>query len=108
MLNLVWFLKMNECHLPESREQNIFRVQMCPLPRTRQLRLMTLQNRPFDFGGNINLYSILRLGLFTHKTRQLSMNMFKTISFSLSLMLLYLFGYSCTAPWQKISLRGFY
>ena len=36
---------------------------MCPLPRTRQLRLMTLQNRPFDFGGNINLY-ILRLGLF--------------------------------------------
>ena len=63
-VELVWFLKMNECHLPDSREQNIFSVQMCPLPRTRQLRLMTLQNRPFDFGGNINLYSILRLGLF--------------------------------------------
>ena len=61
---MVWFLKMNEYYLPDSREQNIFSVQMCPLPRTRQLRLMTLQNRPFDFGGNINLYYILRLGLF--------------------------------------------
>ena len=56
---MVWFLKMNEYYLPDSREQNIFSVQMCPLPRTRQLRLMTLQNRPFDFGGNIDLHIFL-------------------------------------------------